>query len=204
MSAVPTTEAPTAKAAADDAKRSGPDVLPRRPRLALAGSALGYLALIPWMGGLAVVGAVVAPMVFRLIGNPAEAGEVMQPIFIRLDGLYMVCAVLLLAGEGLRAAGLGRQAAFAWPHVPRLPLAVAMAALAAWGRYFVHPEMVSLRAGQAMGTGDPEAWVRFEQLHHIAESAAKAQLWLGLALLVLSLVGGWIAAGAVARLRGGT
>jgi len=156
-----------------------------RPRALLAANALTALAVLPWLTALVVAGAVVAPVVFGTLSPPSRAGEVMQPIFLRLDRLYLVLALLLLAGQGL--------AVYAASLRPRLVpglLSLSLVALAAWGALVVHPEMAALTAA-GFTRGEGPAWARFDALHHLAAGLGKAQVAAGLALLTHQLWAAW-------------
>ena len=160
-----------------------------RPRLRLVAEALVVLALLPWMTALVVSGALVAPLVFGIIGDPSAAGEVMQPIFIRLGYLYVGLAGLLVAGEILRGAACG------WRilngiSLLRLPLAAVLALMAYFSAFVISPEMKAIRDG-GMVRGQDAAWVRFEELHDLSETLAFAELALGAVLLALVFAGAW-------------
>ncbi|RMG10630.1 MAG: DUF4149 domain-containing protein [Deltaproteobacteria bacterium] len=171
--------------AADDVS-GGPSV---HPRLRLVADALVVLAVLPWMTSILVSGAVVAPKVFGILGDPARGGEVMQPIFIALGWAYVGLAVLLVLGEILRGISLGWRV-LSGVSLLRLPTSALLTVLALWSALVVNPEMKAIRdSGLTRGQGD--AWIRFESLHRLAETLATAQLILGALLLLLVFAGAW-------------
>jgi hypothetical protein len=131
------------------------------------------LALALWAGGLAVLGAVVAATVFRIVPAPTSA-DAMTVVFRRFDALAMACAAISLLSE----AGLAwRGARPIRADVARAAATVVAAVLAIIEGVHLSPAIQALhRDGAVRGYGD--AGMRLEALHRLAETSAKAELVL--------------------------
>lgn len=155
----------------------------KRPVVLVAAATVYALAIVLWAGGLAVLGAVVAPTVFRIVPAPASA-DAMTVVFGRFDRIAMTCAAVALVAEATLALGSGK--------VTRLDLvrgiatAVAGALAIAVGAW-LSPGIAALHHGGAV-RGLGEAGLELERLHRLAEAAGKGELVLLLAVLVLLLV----------------
>ena len=154
--------------------------MPAKKALDAALEALALLALAVWLGGLATLGAVVAPLVFGIVAAPASA-DAMTAVFRRFDTVAIVCAVIALLVEGAHAA-LRRP--LLRRDLARGALVVAAAALAIVEATVISPHIASLhRGGAVRGVG--AAGLELDAVHHTAESLAKAELALLVAVLVL-------------------
>jgi Domain of unknown function (DUF4149) len=141
--------------------------------------ALALVALAVWLGGLTILGAVAAPLVFRIVPAPASA-DAMSAVFLRFDSIAIASAVVVLLVEGghslLRRPLLRRD-------LVRAAVTVGAAGLAIVEAMVVSPHIERLhREGAIRGLG--AAGLELDQVHHTAESLAKGEL----ALLVLVLV----------------
>jgi len=68
---------------------------------------VALLAVAVWLGGLAALGAVAAPVVFSTVPWPSSA-DAMSIVFRRFDAVAMACAAIVLSTEAIRAvAGQG-------------------------------------------------------------------------------------------------
>ena len=139
---------------------------------------LGAIAL--WMGGLATLGAIVAPTVFRVVAAPANA-DAMTTVFRRFDTLALACAVVALACEvGLRA----RQTSKPREDLARLLSVAGAAGVAVLEALWLSPGIDALhKAGAVRRIG--AAGEALERLHRVAESFAKLELLLLALVLVL-------------------
>lgn len=90
-------------------------------------NAIARLLLALWIGAAAGVAFVVAPRVFGFLDDKAQAGELMGPIFQRVDYFGIVAAIVFAV-----AARKSR-----W----RLILALALGALAAVNVFVLAPEI---------------------------------------------------------------
>ena len=140
------------------------------------------LALAVWAGGLLALGAIVAPIVFRVVHAPSSA-DAMTLVFRRFDAVAIACAAIALVAEAAFAMRGGR--------VTRLDLArglclVVAAGLAITIGAWLSPGISDLHRGGAIrGSGD--AGLELERLHRLAETLAKSEMVLVLAGFVLSI-----------------
>lgn len=149
--------------------------------------AIYALALALWGGGLVVLGAVVAPIVFRVVPAPTSA-DAMTLVFRRFDAIAITCAVVVLVSEAtlarIRTVPRERPAP---SDLVRAGSAVLASLLAIVLGAYVSPRIAELhREGAIRGLG--ESGLALERSHHLAESIAKAELFFVLATLVLLLV----------------
>src|SRR6476660_4762560 len=70
-------------------------------------AAIQLLALAVWAGGLLALGAIVAPIVFRVVPAPTSA-DAMTLVFRRFDVVAIVCAAVALVAEAAFAVRGGR------------------------------------------------------------------------------------------------
>jgi hypothetical protein len=140
------------------------------------------LAIAFWAGGLVALGAIVAPIVFRVVPAPTSA-DAMTLVFRRFDAVAITCAAIALVAEAAFALRGGR--------VTRLDLVRGLSLAAAGGLAIVigawlSPGIAELHAAGAIrNLGD--AGQSLERLHRLAETLAKAEialLLLGFALAV--------------------
>jgi uncharacterized membrane protein len=137
------------------------------------------LALALWLGGLVVLGAVVAPTVFRIVPAPTSA-DAMTVVFRRFDVIAMGAAAVALVSEVLLARGRRTTRS----DLARVAAIVIAAVLAIVEALWLSPAIAALhRAGAIRGLDAPG--LELERLHHLAETAAKGELLLLLAVVVL-------------------
>jgi putative copper export protein len=142
--------------------------------------ALALLAIAVWLGGFATLGAIVAPLVFGIVPAPASA-DAMTAVFRRFDSVSIACAVIVLLVEGAHAA-LRRP--LLRRDVARVALAVGASTLAVVEAAVLSPHIERLhREGAIRGLG--ALGLELDTVHHTAESVAKGELTLLLAVLVL-------------------
>lgn len=159
----------------------------RRPVLLAAGIVYA-LAITVWAGGLVVLGAIVAPTVFRIVPAPSSA-DAMTVVFGRFDGVAMTAAAIALVAEATLAVRGGKVSRLDFVRGVAVTIAGALAiAVGAW----LSPAIAALhRSGAVRNLG--EAGQELERVHRLAESAGKGQLLLlvlVLALLVAKLARG--------------
>lgn len=154
-----------------------------RPRIVSAALAVYVLALVPWAGGLAVLGAIVAPTVFRNVPAPLSA-DAMTIVFRRFDALAISCALVCLVAEAVLARRGGKS--------ERIDLARGLGTVVATGcaitvGAWLSPGIHALhRAGAIRGSG-PDG-LELEKLHRLAETTSKIELVLLIAVVVLTLL----------------
>jgi putative copper export protein len=155
-----------------------------------AASTIALLAVAVWFGGLAALGAIVAPIVFSRVSFPSNA-DAMLLVFRRFDLVAMSCAAVLLASEAARAAV--RPPFVAVDHA-RAGVSVLAAVLAVFEGTHVSARIAELHsAGAVRGLGSDGA--ELSRLHDWAEWGAMTQLGLLAAVIVfhvlaLSSIGG--------------
>ena len=140
-------------------------------------TAIALVAAAIWLGGLAVLGAVVAPIVFRNVPLPASA-DAMVLVFRRFDFLALACAVVIAASEVVRLRGRReRPTRLDATRIAAVAVASVLAmSIAGW----FGPAIAKLHAAGAI-RGVGEAGARLESTHRLTEWIAKIEL---LALLV--------------------
>lgn len=140
------------------------------------------LAVGLWAGGLLTLGAIVAPIVFHVVPAPSSA-DAMTLVFRRFDGVAIACAAIALVAE---AASALRGGPSTRADVVRAGCLVAAAGLAIAIGAWLSPGIEALhRHGAVRGQGD--AGLALARLHRLAERAAKGELTLLLAVVVLTV-----------------
>jgi hypothetical protein len=141
-------------------------------------SLVALLACLPWLGGLLVLGAVVAPTVFNIVPAPTSA-DAMTVVFRRFDRIAIAAsAIVLLCEVGLATVTRTLRDAL------RSFSAITMSALAIYEGTMLSPKIEALhRAGAIRGLG--ELGLELEKSHATAELFAKTELAVGIAYVVL-------------------
>lgn len=135
---------------------------------------IAALSVSLWVFGLFVVGAIVAPVVFR--GFAAnDAANAMTVVFRRFDRVILACAAITLACEATSALvsrPLGRL------DTARGAVAIVLALLGGYHALRLSPGIADLHAhGAIRGLG--EGGLQLEALHRQATTLATGQLVLG-------------------------
>lgn len=146
--------------------------------------ALSIFAVALWLGGLVVLGAIVAPTVFRNVPAPSSA-DAMTLVFRRFDRIALTCAAVAAVAEAARLALGTAGGRLAWV---RALLLAAAASLAIAEGTVLSPEIEALHRGGAIRGLDADGQ-RLEEFHRWAERAGKGQVAL-LALYVGALAWG--------------
>lgn len=141
--------------------------------------ALQSIAVTLWVGGLWVVGFVVAPILFSRLGDRALAGMMAGRLFATMAWIGIACAAYLILYRCVRYRASCLKQGFFW--VVLLMLALVLA-----GQFGVQPVMEALRA-QALPREVMESVLRdrFVTWHGVASVLYVVQGLLGLALAVL-------------------
>jgi uncharacterized membrane protein len=151
-------------------------------------AAIYALAVAVWLGGIVVLGAIVAPTVFRNVPAPTSA-DAMTLVFGRFDRVAMSCAAIALVAEAALAIGIGKgttKKALAVDLVRAASVVLAGGLAIAVGAW-LSPGISALHRGGAV-RGSGGAGLELERLHRMAEAAGKGQVLLLVAVLVLLLV----------------
>lgn len=151
-----------------------------RARIAVA--TIYVLAIAAWAGGLVVLGAIVAPTVFRIVPAPSSA-DAMTVVFRKFDAVAMVSAAIALVAEATLLLKDGKATRL---DLLRGAVAVIAGALAIVVGAWLSPGISELHRNGAV-RGLNEAGIELERLHKLAEAAGKGQLFLLLVVLVLLL-----------------
>lgn len=135
---------------------------------------LYQLGLALWIGGSVVLGALVAPALFKALPR-AEAGAIFGPTLRRFSRLRIVAILLVIIGASARYFGWERNAANAWIAIRWMAIAF-LAVVVLYEISYLEPAMERRR-------GDAEGFAR---LHHRAEVLMKSALAVAIVALFLS------------------
>ena len=147
------------------------------------------LALVLWVGGLAVIGGFAAPATFDVLGPRGAdgrllAGSVVGEMLQRFQTAAYACGVVLAASLAVRAVLGPRPRRFAI----RMIIAVVMLSAAAYAGAVVTPRIVQVqRNGGVPPTPDDLRRAEFNRLHSLAMSLQLVPVFGGLALLFFEL-----------------
>jgi hypothetical protein len=148
-------------------------------------------AVALWLGGLVVLGALVAPVVFTRVTMPQSA-DAMVVVFRRFDAVAMTCAAVALAAEAVRAVGgrdRGTTAMLVQLDRARATALVLAAGAAVYEGTSLSPRIAALHAaGAVRGLGVPG--IELSRLHDWAEACGKAELLLLATSLALDVIVG--------------
>ena len=147
------------------------------------------LALVLWLGGMVVLGAIVAPATFQVLQASAPdvgralAGELFGTILARFHYIAYACGGILLISIGLMAILGPRPRAFA----VRLGVITVMLLVSLYSGLIVLRtiDAIQLEAGRLpslLPAGDPLR-VRFDQLHQLSTRLMMANIVGALVLL---------------------
>jgi hypothetical protein len=146
----------------------------------IAVAAIYILAIAAWAGGLVVLGAIVAPTVFRIVPAPSSA-DAMTVVFGKFDAVAMTSAAVALVAEATLFLKDGKPGRL---DLARGAATVVAGVLAILVGAWLSPGIAELHRNGAV-RGLNEAGIELERLHRLAEAAGKGQLALLLAVLVL-------------------
>lgn len=142
--------------------------------------AVSWLAASVWLGGIVVLGAIVAPIVFRVVHAP-DSADAMTKVFLTFDKVAMAAATLIALTEAARS----RLFAFARLDYARAASAFAACALAFVQGLSLSPRIADLHArGAIRGVGD--LGLALEETHRWSERCGKTESLLLVAFLVLA------------------
>ena len=149
------------------------------------------LGLVFWIGGLAALGAIAAPILFEVLGargpdGRALAGLIFGETLSRFHQAAYACGGVVIVSLLVRAILGPRPRRFA----ARLLVAVAMAGATAWSGLVLVPRIQAsqrtLGSASALPETDPRR-VEFERLHGLSTSLQLVPLLGGLALIFFEL-----------------
>jgi hypothetical protein len=155
---------------------------------------VALIATSVWLGGIVVLGAIVAPIVFTMIPRP-EAAEAMTAVFQRFDLVAVGSLAVIVASEAWRATGGlpvfaragGRARMIGRLDVARMLTGAIGAALVLTEALWITPAIVSLhRHGAVRGRGADG--LELDRMHGLAESCGKVQVLVALGLVALHVI----------------
>lgn len=149
-----------------------------------AAQALYVTALGLWVGGIAVLGALVAPVTFRTASTRPEAGRIFGAVLQVFGPVELVLAGIVIVSCWMARRGSPRESR---AGIVRLALAFVMAALCALSVLGVNPviRQGAAKGAAAMAVDDP-ARVHFDSMHAWGTRLMGARLAAGLLLLAYS------------------
>jgi len=147
------------------------------------------LALVIWLGGMVVLGAIVAPATFQVLQASAQengralAGGLFGTILARFQYVEYACGAVLIVSIGAMAVLGPRPSAFA----VRLGLIAVMVLISVYSGVVVLRtiDAIQLEAGRLpslLPAGDPLR-IRFDQLHQLSTRLMVVNIVGALALL---------------------
>lgn len=125
------------------------------------------MALALWIGGSVSLGALAAPVVFRLCPDRNVAGEIMGRVFHRFESLLGACALTLVVTSGFMIAFYGRLSP--WYAIEYVCIGMMTASLG-YSALIVGPRLRRLRSQGRSSTTE------FERLHRTSELAMQLNL----------------------------
>jgi hypothetical protein len=150
-------------------------------------SAIGAMLCSVWLGGLVVLGAIVAPTVFRNVPDGRVAADAMTLVFQRFDRLALGCCGALVVVELARAV-LGKRK-LARLDLARIGLTLAAAGMALYEGLVISPRIAALhREGAVRGLG--EAGLELAAVHTRAETLGKVTVVVAAILVALHVWSG--------------
>ncbi len=135
------------------------------------------ILLTLWIGGMWIVGYVVVPTLFDMLDSRILAGAIAGRLFTILSFIGILAAIVLIAGQFLRAP-------VPWRRNWRLGVLAGMLVILLIGQFGLQPQMAALKAA---GLADPANAAAFGRLHGIASALFLVNSLLGLVLVVFGL-----------------
>src|SRR5579871_3619464 len=140
---------------------------------------LHALALMLWLGGIVVIGAIVAPAAFHVAGlTKMQAGSVVGESLRRLGPVIEVGGLVMVAVQYLERRRYLRSRALFLADSVRQVLTLGALLLAEYGKYVLFPALDSARAANNLAS--------FDRFHHLYSALAMVQVWLLLGVAVLT------------------
>ena len=143
---------------------------------------VSLLAACMWLGGIVVLGAIVAPSVFHIVHAP-DAADAMTHVFLSFDTLAMSAAIAIALTETLRS----RIDSVRRIDLLRLTAAVVASVLAFVQGLSLSPHIAALHAAGAIrGVGD--LGLELDRVHRLSELCGKSESLAVAAFVVLVVV----------------
>lgn len=141
------------------------------------------LGVAVWIGGGLILGALVAPVLFRSLPRH-QAGAIFGPILRRFSRLRLAAVVIMIITAAIKHFVWETHAISPWIAIRWLALAV-MSAIVLYELFGLERAMEATRPAPEAGDDDPRR-MRFMKLHRRSESLMKAGLASALVALLLS------------------
>ncbi len=141
--------------------------------LYLAINFLYQIGLAIWIGGSIVLGALVAPMLFKAMPR-AEAGAIFGPTLRRFSRLRVIAVLLVILGAAGKYVGWERNASSPWIAIRWLAIAI-LAFSVVYEIGYLGPALERNRGQEA-----------FARLHRRSEVLMKSTLVVAVVALLLS------------------
>ena len=141
--------------------------------LYLAINFLYQIGLAIWIGGSIVLGALVAPMLFKAMPR-AEAGAIFGPTLRRFSRLRVIAVLLVILGAAGKYVGWERNASSPWIAIRWLAIAI-LAFSVVYEIGYLEPALERNRGQEA-----------FARLHRRSEVLMKSTLVVAVVALLLS------------------
>lgn len=156
----------------------------RKDIVRLVATSCALLATSVWLGGLLVLGAIVAPTVFREVPAPHSA-DAMTIVFITFDKIAISAAAIVAVAEVIRFRAVTRGGdPVSRVDLVRLGTIAASGTLAIVQGAFLSPAIVALhRDGAIRGLGP--SGERLEHFHAWSERCGKTESLLLVVLVIL-------------------
>jgi hypothetical protein len=148
----------------------------------LAVQSLALLAAGVWLGGILVLGAIVAPTVFREVPAPTSA-DAMTLVFTTFDKLAMTCAAVIAVCEVVRFR-IDRPEKIDRVDIARLATIAIAGALAVVQGTWLSPTIISLHQNGAIRGLGPLG-DKLDRIHAWSERCGKTESLLLIVLIVL-------------------
>lgn len=146
------------------------------------------LAISLWVGGIVMVGMIVAPTLFRKIKSRQAAGDLLGEILWKFDLLTLFCIGALVVTSAIKY--------WTWENLTpwNLTRYVAIALMSALGLYsalVVSPKLRGWMAFQASkkeggAASAPASTIDFDRLHHTSVRLMKINLICGIVVLLMA------------------
>lgn len=144
-------------------------------------TAASLLAAAVWLGGLVVLGAIVAPIVFHEVTAPMSA-DAMTHVFLRFDRVALVALSVVGVAEAVAARSAPPRT---WPERIRLASVALAGVLALVQALWLSPAIAELHAGGAIRGLGPMGDA-LEVMHRRSELCGKTEVVLLVSFLALS------------------
>lgn len=148
----------------------------------IAVSVIALLAAAVWLGGIVVLGAVVAPIVFHTVHAP-DSADAMTKVFLTFDKLAMSSAIVIALTEAARS----RFGSVRRVDMLRIAAGTLAFVLAFVQGLWLSPRIAELHAqGAIRNVG--ELGVALEIVHKTSELCGKTESLMVAAFIVLAIV----------------